>query len=74
MGSGQFASQDFAEAAYQGHLQYVDTNYNTIDITPSPIVTNSSCYSLTSGYDNTGTEGYGAYEFLGGPAYGINCQ
>jgi len=68
MGSGQFASAWWQYAAYQRHLQYIDTNYNTIDVTPTSSVTNSNCYSMASGYDGTG-DGWGAYEFLGGPGY-----
>jgi hypothetical protein len=71
MGSGEFASNWWQNAAYQRHLQYVNTNYNTIDVTPSPDVTNANCYSMISGYD--GTSSWGAYEFLGGPGYFFNA-
>lgn len=73
MGSGQFASGGFEYADYQRHLQYINTNYNTIDVSPTSSVTNANCYSMSSGYDGTG-DGWGAYEFLGGPGYNAtNC-
>lgn len=71
MGSGQFASAGWQHAAYQRHLQYINTSFNTIDVTPSPSVTNSNCYSMANGFDGTG-DGWGAYEFLGGPGYFFN--
>jgi hypothetical protein len=68
MGSGQFASAGWQYAAHQRHLQYINTSYSTIDVSPSAQVNNSNCYSMSNGYDGTG-DGWGAYEFFGGPGY-----
>ena len=73
MGSGQLASAWWQHAAYQRHLQYINTNYNTIDVSPTSQVNNANCYSMSNGYDGTG-DGWGAYEFFGGPGYNAtNC-
>ncbi len=75
MGSGAFASSGATYAAYQAHLQYVDTDYNTIDVSPdTQYINNSGCYSLSDGYQvgsgfyfgeqTTPEPGY--FQFLGG--------
>jgi hypothetical protein len=83
MGSGEFPSAGCAEAAFQSHVQYVNTNYNTIDVTPNINIedTNPSCYSYSTGYQNSGTcyigtqstpqNGY--FQFFGGPGYSTSC-
>jgi hypothetical protein len=84
MGSGQFASAGCAEAAFQGHVQYINLNYNTIDPTPTGNVldTSSSCYNYSTGDEtaNTcfiGTQSAfqnGFFELFGGPGHSSSCQ
>jgi hypothetical protein len=76
MGSGAFASAGATYAAFQSHLQYVNTSYNTVDVSPSQSFTGiPSCYSLASGYQ-TGSGFYfgtqtvpqpGYFQYFGGP-------
>lgn len=70
MGSGQFAASWYRWAAYQRFLKYVDTTYTLVDPTPSPGVTNPTCYSMLSG---SAPYPWGAYEFFGGPGYSASC-
>lgn len=84
MGSGKFPSTGCAEAAFQSHVQYVNTNYNTIDVVPNGNVedTSSSCYNYSTGYERSSTcysgtqstfqNGY--FQFFGGPGYSTSCK
>ena len=79
MGSGAFASAGATYGAFQSHLQYIDLNFNTIDVSPDANYTGvPNCYSLSSGYQ-TGTGFYfgtqtvpepGYFQYFGGPG----CQ
>jgi len=79
MGSGQFASAGCAKAAFQSHVQYVDTTYHTVDVTPNGNVedTLTGCYNYSSGYEKSstcyiGTQSAfqnGFFQFFGGPGY-----
>jgi hypothetical protein len=86
MGSGDFASQGYANAAFQGRLLYIpNTNpIQAVDLVPNNTgVTNSACYSLTTGYETqNGSDAVNAaqavpmngyFEFFGGPGYSSNC-
>jgi hypothetical protein len=83
MGSGKFPSTGCGQAAFQSHVQYVNTNYNTVDVTPNGNIedTLSSCYNYSTGYEKSATcysgtqstfqNGY--FEFFGGPGYSTSC-
>lgn len=81
MGSGALPSTGAGYAAFQAHLQYVNTNYNTIDVSPendSLSITSPNCYSLTSGYQ-TGSGWYWATQTVPVPGYfqyfgGSGCE
>lgn len=48
MGAGAFASSGATYAAFQSHLQYINTNCNTVDVSPTLNYTGlPSCYSLS---------------------------
>jgi hypothetical protein len=84
MGSGKFSSAGCAEAAFQSHVQYVNTSYNTVDVTPTGNIedTVTSCYDYSTGYENSSTcyigvqsafqNGY--FQFFGGPGYSSTCK
>jgi hypothetical protein len=74
MGSMVLAEEGFQYAAYHRHVQYINTNYNTIDPTLSSLVTNAGCYDLAAAIDNSGT-GWGHYFFYGGGTFlNPNCH
>jgi hypothetical protein len=78
MGSGDFPSKGCGYAAFQSHVQYIDADYNTVDVNPFGVEdTNTGCYNYSTGYEtastcSTGTQSTfqnGFFEFFGGPGY-----
>jgi hypothetical protein len=75
MGSGDLAEGGFQYAAFHRHVQFVDTNYNTIDPTLSSFVSNPGCYDLADGIDDSGSSGWGHFFFYGGSTlFNPNCH
>lgn len=79
MGSGQFASAGFANAAYIRHPQYYSLSGVWTDMPNNPLTgagVDNDCYTVSnmvSSIGNSGTRGF----YLGGPGYnqpGYPCQ
>ncbi|OAA41835.1 putative Glucoamylase [Cordyceps fumosorosea ARSEF 2679] len=74
MGSGEFANQGYAKAAYMRNMVYVDTSDATQNYSPpssNDIVTDSSAYTMEKHF-NSGVQDWNSYMFVGGPGYGGN--
>ncbi len=69
MGSGQFPSAGFGNAAYQRNLIYMDTVGTIHPFAGWGTITNANCYNIASGTDPTW--GYSIY--FGGPGYSAIC-
>jgi hypothetical protein len=71
MGSGNFASGGFGQAAYQRTIYYIDTNQSTVWTSLNPVETSPSCYTIA--YTPAASGGsWGSYFYFGGPG-GTNC-
>jgi hypothetical protein len=68
MGSGQFGSAGWQQAAYQRCIYYYGTSGDSNWATLSVVEPVSPCYTFNGGFDSTGT--WGTYFFFGGPGGG----
>ena len=56
MGSGEFPSAGWQQAAFQNNLKYVDLNYTYVDLTNGVLnVTDSNCYDINYISSSSGT-------------------
>lgn len=70
MGSGQFSSAGYSNAAYQRNLKYMNLSGVIQNVTnPWNFVTNSGCYSLTAGTNASWETSF----YFGGPGYSASC-
>lgn len=66
MGSGQFPSAGYGNAAYQRSIEYMDMSGNIQSATlPTTIITDNGCYDLTLGFDSA----WGRHFYYGGDGY-----
>jgi hypothetical protein len=66
IGSGYFASEGYAKAAYMRMLQYRNTSGSLVDYrNPVSIVETPGQYTVDERFDNLGT--WGSYMYFGGP-------
>jgi len=76
MGSGQFASTGWGNAAYMRQLQYLSAANGVSPVRYSPgstLVSNANCYSHLAQYTSTDPNFLSSF-FFGGPGYNSNCQ
>lgn len=66
MGSGQFASAGWEQAAFQNDIYYVDTSSNAYYSSLNTDETNPSCYTIAYTPSSSGGS-WGTYFYFGGP-------
>ena len=66
MGSGNFASTGYKNAAFLSNLSALDASGSAFDISGTGFVTNSNCYSVALGISPPSTTA-GSYFYFGGP-------
>ncbi|KEH20177.1 carboxyl-terminal peptidase [Medicago truncatula] len=70
MGSGHFAEEGFAKAAYFRNMQVVDSDNSLIPLPNLNVVANRpNCYNIQEGTNN----GWGNYFYYGGPGRNVKC-
>uniref|UniRef100_A0A1D1Z1R5 Periplasmic nitrate reductase n=1 Tax=Anthurium amnicola TaxID=1678845 RepID=A0A1D1Z1R5_9ARAE len=71
MGSGHFAGEGFAKAAYFRNLQVVDWDNSLVPLTNLRILADHpSCYDIKGGVNS----GWGNYFYYGGPGRNVRCS
>ena len=71
MGSGNFASAGWQQAAYQRNLSYFDSSNVMHSSTLTPFTQSSKCYSIDFTPSSSGGS-WGSYIYFGGPG-GYKC-
>ncbi|XP_058767838.1 protein neprosin-like [Vicia villosa] len=70
MGSGHFAEEGFAKAAYVRNMQVVDSDNSLIPLPNLKVVADHpNCYNIQQGTNN----GWGNYFYFGGPGRNVKC-
>ena len=71
MGSGNFASAGWQQAAYQHDLFYINSSGTSVWSSLTPVTESSKCYSTTFTPSSSGGS-WGSYIYFGGPG-GYKC-